>query len=110
MKPKQIAFAALFAAAPVALALAAAPRHENNALAIASAKATLSEAIAAAERHAGGKAVKAELEQSNGHWVFDVEVVKSGQVLDVQVSADDAHVLSAKEDRAENDDGDDADD
>lgn len=106
MKTKQIVLGTLAIAAPLALAIAAVPHLEadNDALSIAGAKTTLAEAVAVAERHAGGKAAKAEFERSSGRWVFDIEVVKDKTVFDVKVAADDATVLSSKEDHADHDD------
>jgi uncharacterized membrane protein YkoI len=83
--------------------------QENDALAISQAQVTLTQAIAAAEQHVGGKAAKAELEQENGKWAFDVEVVKDKAIMDVKVDATSGKVLSATEDKADHDDGNDKD-
>lgn len=87
-------------------AYAAGPQ-ENDALAIAAAKISLSQAVSAAERHVGGKASRAEYEQHNGKWVFDVEVVKGKDVMDVKVDPASAKVLAASKDEADQDDGND---
>jgi uncharacterized membrane protein YkoI len=111
MKRIFLAAGVLAAAAPIVLVLAANPtQHENDALAISNARTTLADAVTAAERHAGGKAAKAELERSNGRWVFDVEVVKGKAVFDVHVAADDGRVISSKEDAADDDDEKDSED
>jgi uncharacterized membrane protein YkoI len=82
--------------------------QEDDALAIVNAQVTLSQAIAAAEQHVGGgKAAKAEFEQENGKWAFDVEVVKDRKVMDVKVDATNGKVLSATEDKVDHDDGND---
>jgi uncharacterized membrane protein YkoI len=83
---------------------------ENDALAIAGAKIDLAKAVAAAEQHVGGKASKAEYERHKGKWVYDVEVVKDKKVMDVKVDPASGSVISATEDEADNDDGDDKDD
>jgi uncharacterized membrane protein YkoI len=77
---------------------------ENDALAITGAKMDLAKAVAAAEQHVGGKASKAEYERHKGQWVFDVEVVKDKKVMDVKVDAGSGKVISATEDKADQDD------
>lgn len=82
----------------------AAKSVENDALAIAGAKISMTQAIAAAEQHVGGKASKAEYEQHRGQWVFDVEVVKDKKVMDVKVDPTSGKVIAATEDRTDHDD------
>jgi uncharacterized membrane protein YkoI len=77
---------------------------ENDALAIAGAKIDLAKAVAAAEQHVGGKASKGEYERHKGQWVFDIEVVKDKKVMDVKVDASSGKVISATEDKADQDD------
>src|SRR3981081_3448412 len=77
---------------------------ENDALAISAAKIDLAKAVAAAEQHVGGKASKAEYERHKGQWVFDIEVVKDKKVMDVKVDAASGKVISATEDKADQDD------
>jgi uncharacterized membrane protein YkoI len=102
--------AALATAAIAGGAYAAKGAAENDALAIAGSKVGLAQAIAAAEQHVGGKAAKAEFEQSKGQWVFDVEVVKDARVvMDVKVDATTGKVLAATEDKADHDDQNDQD-
>lgn len=86
--------AALFSLSNITSATA----EENDALAIKTAKISLTQAIAAAEQHAKGQAVKAELEQSKGKPVFEVEVVSGGKVFDVKVDANTGTVVSSTED------------
>jgi uncharacterized membrane protein YkoI len=91
------------------LAYAKSSGSENDAIAdLAKAKITLSQAVTAAEAHAGGKAVKAELEGERGTVVFDVEIVTpDNKVFDVKLDAADGKVLSSKPDegdRGEKDD------
>ena len=106
MKRTRLAGVALTAAAAsVAIALAAAPqRPTQNDLAIASARISLADAIARAERHVGGIASKAEYEQHDGRWTFDVDVVKGNKVMEVWVSPDDGSILSAKTEKDDDDD------
>jgi uncharacterized membrane protein YkoI len=82
----------------------AANSQENDALAVASAKIDLARAVAAAEQHVGGKAAKAEYERHKGQWVYDIEVVKDKKVMDVKVDAGSGSVISATEDKADQDD------
>jgi uncharacterized membrane protein YkoI len=93
-----------------ALAAGAASAAENDALAVKSAKIDLASAVTAAEKHVGGKAAKAEYERHQGQWVFDIEVVKDKQVMDVKVDAASGKVISATEDKADQDDDGDKDD
>jgi uncharacterized membrane protein YkoI len=103
MKRKLLVPAA--AAALAALAGAAyAANGENDALAVTGAKIDLAKAVAAAEQHVGGKASKAEYERHKGQWVFDIEVVKDKKVMDVKVDAGSGKVISATEDKADQDD------
>jgi uncharacterized membrane protein YkoI len=99
--------AALAAAAAIAIGGAYAAQQgspENDALAIASAKISLTQAISAAEQHVGGKAAKAEYERDKGQWVFDVEVVKDKTVMDVKVDPASGKVIAATEDKTDHDD------
>ena len=98
------AFVSLTAIA-IGSAAYAAKSAENDALAISGATIGLTQAITAAEQHVGGKASKAEYEQHKGQWVFDVEVVKDKQVMDVTVDATSGKVIAAIEDKADHDDG-----
>jgi uncharacterized membrane protein YkoI len=77
---------------------------DNDAVALSSAKISLVDAIKAAEQHVGGKAAKAEYEKHKGQWVFDVEVVSGKKVMDVAVDAGSGKVLSAVEDKDDEDD------
>lgn len=79
----------------------AAESAENDALAIAGAKISLTQAVAAAEQHVGGKASKAEYEHENGKSVFEVEVVKNQSVMDVKVDPTSGQILASVEDKAD---------
>lgn len=81
----------------------AAPPSPNDAMSIMRAKIGMAQAVAAAEEHAGGKAARAEFERHNGQWVFDVEVVKGNQVMDVKVDPTTGRTLSAATDKADRD-------
>ncbi|NEX22650.1 PepSY domain-containing protein [Thiorhodococcus mannitoliphagus] len=85
----------------------AASSEQNDALGITDAPISLTQAVVAAEQHIGGKASKAEYEQDQGRWVFDVEVVKGDTVMDVEVDPTTGKVLSAVPDKM--DQGDDED-
>jgi uncharacterized membrane protein YkoI len=82
----------------------AAKSSENDALAIAGAKINLTQAVSAAEQHVGGNASRAEYEHHKGQWVFDVEVVKGKQVMDVKVDPMSGKVIAAVEDKNDHDD------
>ena len=78
-------------------------REHNDAVAIQQARISLPQAIAAAEKHTGGKASGAELEDENGKLVYGVEVVNGSKVTDVKVDIVTGKVLSAQADQADND-------
>lgn len=79
---------------------------ENDAMAIAKARISLTQAVTTAEQHVNGKAAKAEFERSKQHgWVYDVEVVSGARVFDVKVDPDKGAVIASAEDKADNDDG-----
>lgn len=99
----------IFSVAAIATAYAA-TSSENDALAIASANVSLSQAVAIAEQHVGGKAARAEYEHHKGQWVFDVEVVKGMQVMDVKVDPNSGKILSAVKDDTDHDDAHDKED
>ena len=82
----------------------AAKSSENDTLAISTAKVGLAQAVTAAEGHVGGKASRAKYEWHKGAWVFDVEVVKGNTVTDIVVDAGSGKVISAWEDKADQDD------
>jgi uncharacterized membrane protein YkoI len=105
MKRKLI-YAAAFAAlsATVIGGAYAAKSSENDALAISTARVGLAQAVTAAEAHVGGKASRAEYERHQGAWVFDVEVVTGNTVMDVVIDAGSGKVMSAVEDKADQDD------
>ena len=104
MKRKLLVPAAAAALAALAAGTGYAANGENDALAISGAKIDLAKAVAAAEQHVGGKASKAEYERHKGQWVFDIEVVKDKKVMDVKVDAGSGKVISATEDKADQDD------
>ena len=71
----------------------------------ANAKNPLTQAIAAAERHANGRAARADYEATKGGWAYDVEVVSGAKVFDVKVEAEQGIVMSSDEDKSDCDDG-----
>ncbi|MBA4289582.1 MAG: peptidase M4 [Pseudomonas sp.] len=85
----------------------AAKSTDNDAIAAAQAKVSLTQAIAVAEQHAGGKASRAEYEKNKTGWAYDIEVISGAKVFDVQVDGDKGTVISSREDKADHDDGDD---
>lgn len=72
---------------------------ENDALGITKTPISLTHAITSAEQHVGGKASRAEYEQEGGRPVFDVEVVKGKDVMDVKVDPTSGKVISAAADK-----------
>ncbi|HOV18894.1 PepSY domain-containing protein [Ottowia sp.] len=94
--PSIVAAVALACAATAAFAAA-----ENDALAAANAKVSLTQAISVAEQHAAGKATKAEFERSKQGPVYEVEVVSGAKVFDVKVDADKGTVIASREDKVD---------
>ncbi|MDD5388635.1 MAG: PepSY domain-containing protein [Gallionellaceae bacterium] len=97
-----LATLAILSAAAIGSAYAS-KSTENDALAIIGAKINLSQAVTAAEQHVGGKATRAEYERHKGQWVFEVEVVKDKQVMDVKVDPMSGKVLAAVVDKSDRD-------
>ncbi len=71
---------------------------DNDTRTVQQAKISLTEAIEIAERHVGGKAIRAELEDENGTLVYGVEVGSGAQTTDVKVDLSDGKILSAQAD------------
>ena len=72
---------------------------------IASARITLKAAVAVAEKHANGKAVRAQCEkQKDGSWIYDVEVKADTRVTHVKVDPDKGAVAASTADQADHDD------
>ncbi len=102
-----VSTAAIVSIGVYAATVASAP---NDARAMPTTQFSLAQAVNAAEQQTGGKASKAEVERNaKGEWVYDVEVVTPTQVLDVQVDAISGAVLSATEDKVDQDREDDDD-
>jgi len=93
-----------------AVAYAARNGAEDDAMAIATAKISLTQAVIVAEQHAADKAARAEYENSRDGRVYDVEVVSGAEVFDVRVDAGSGTVISSAVDRSDHDDDDDAQD
>lgn len=90
------AFAALLGLG--AVAYASQNQEDNDAQPILNTKLSLVQAIGAAEQHAGGRAIRAELENENGRIVYGVEVVGRKQLTDVKVDANSGQIVSAQTD------------
>ena len=68
---------------------------EDEAMAIVRASVGLAQAVTIAESHVGGKAVRAQYENQQGQWVFEVEVITGKGAMDVTVEAATGKVLAA---------------
>ena len=101
----KLSLLAIGMAAAGTVAYAAAGNMENDAMAIMKAKISLTQAVTTAEQHANGKAARAEYENTQHGWVYDIEVVNGAKVFDVKVDGDKGTVLSSNEDKADRDDG-----
>ena len=100
----KIALAAASLAVAASAAYAARNVAENDAAVIANAKISITQAISVAEQHVGGKAARADYENTRQGRVYDVEVVNGTKVFDVRVDAEKATVLSSVEDQGDRDD------
>lgn len=85
----------------------AAKTIENDALALETAKISLTQAVTAAEQQAGGKAARAEFEKYKGRWIYDIEVVAGKKVMDVKIDPVSGKLIAATEDMTDHDDGND---
>lgn len=83
---------------------------QNDALTPFPAQISLTKAISIAEQYAKGTASKAEWEQDDDQWFFDVEVVNGPKVMDVKVDPQSGNILAVKLDKADHDDNRDRDD
>ena len=81
-----------------AVAYASQSHEDNDARPILNTKLSLVQAIGAAEQHAGGRAIRAELENENGRIVYGVEVVGKTQVTDVKIDANSGQIVSTQAD------------
>jgi uncharacterized membrane protein YkoI len=108
--PRRLAFFAALLALSTAPLLAAGAESKNDATAGPRAAIALAQAVTAAEQHAGGRAVRAEYEQTRRGWAYDVEVLANGEVFDVRVDATTGAVLESSRDVADRDDGQDGQD
>ena len=97
--------ATLAAAALGIAAIGGAQAHEDerDSAVLSQAKISVAQAIAAAERHAKGRAVRADLENENGAAVYGVEVLDGTKAMDVKVDARDGKVLSVQDDQRDGD-------
>lgn len=102
-RSNQLIALAMLSTLTIGSAFAADSKEENEAMAIANAKISLSQAITAAEQHVGGKASKAEFGSENGQNLFEVEVVKGNTVTDVKVDPSSGAVTSADNDQKDHD-------
>ena len=102
MKRKLVYLAAFAVLSATAMGSAyAANVRENDAMAIKTAKISLTQAVSVAEQHVVGKASRAEFEKDKGQWVYDVEVVGEKKVMDVKVDPESGKVLAASEDKTD---------
>lgn len=99
----KIALLATVLASVSAIAYAA-KTIENDAMAITQAKVKMAQAISVAEQHANGKASRAEYEQTQAGWAYNVEVVSGTKVFDVRVDANKGTVISSVEDKTDHED------
>lgn len=81
----------------------------NDALSIDKAKISIGQAISAAEQQHGGRASKAEFENTRSGPAYEIEVVSGAKVFDVKVDAEKGTILSSAEDTLDRDRGDDHD-
>lgn len=65
---------------------------------LAETKINLSQAIDAAQKHNGGQAIEASLEDDSFKPAYEVSVVKDGRIFDIQVDGVSGEVLGSRED------------
>lgn len=89
------AFAVLMVTAFATNALA----DSDDIKAAAEAKISLVQAINAAEKHQGGKAIDASIDDDSFSPTYEVSVVKDAKLYDVRVDAVNGSVLGSREDK-----------
>ncbi len=72
--------------------------HASELRMLAQTKISLQQAIDAAQRHQGGQALEASLDDDSFKPVYEVSIVKDNRVFDVWVDGVDGKVLGARED------------
>ncbi|HEY8905535.1 MAG TPA: PepSY domain-containing protein [Rhodoferax sp.] len=89
----------------IGVAACAAKNMENEAAILPATKITLSQAVNTAEQHAGGHAIRAELEKSKTGLTYNVEVINGASIFDVKVNPDKGTVIASTADKADHGDG-----
>lgn len=70
----------------------------NEKMALAKTKIDLTQAVYVAEQHANGKATRAEIEDTNGVPVYDVEILHGNKAENIRVDARTGKILDAQGD------------
>jgi uncharacterized membrane protein YkoI len=96
----------LFSVAAVVSAKASRHDVENDARGLLSAKMSLTQAITMAEKHFAGKASHAEFEKNDGKLMYDIEIVSTDTVVDVQIDADSGQLIASSVDAVDRGDDD----
>lgn len=105
--PLAVAAAIMAGGAGTALAQNAGQNDASELAALQGAKVNLAEAIGIAEKEAGGKAVGAGIEDENGQYAYEVEVLGSNGEQEVLIDPASGKVTKiAKADQDEGDEGD----
>jgi len=73
----------------------------NDALSLTSARLPLARAVALAEQHGQGRATRAEIERRQGILVYQIELVKGTDVIDMTLDAQDGRVIATVADAAD---------
>ncbi len=101
--------AGTLALASFALAASKTAKHDELPTIVSSmtaARISLADAITAAEAHVTGKAVRAKIDDRQGSFSYQIEVLKDDQLMDVKVDSRDGRVISANPDKADREDRD----
>ena len=83
----------------VGLPLVALANDADEVRALSETKISLTQAIAAAERHQGGQAYEAKVDEDSFKPEYEVDVVKDGRVYEVRVDGVSGEVIGAREDQ-----------
>ena len=65
--------------------------------AVVAAMISLTRAITAAEQHTDGKAIKADFDNADGQYLFEIEIAKDQSVQRVFVDADSGRIVADRE-------------
>jgi uncharacterized membrane protein YkoI len=92
-------FLAVGALTSIGLPLVALANDADEVRALSETKISLTQAIAAAERHQGGQAYEAKVDDDSFKPEYEIDVAKDGKVYEVRVDGVSGEVIEAREEQ-----------